>query len=281
MLSNVHFNKPSYAVTLAFFLSMTSAVTQASDKDIALVLLEKTGVATHLANASEAIHTDALPRYSQCFVEKKAAMVEGDKQQFKALIEKNFGSVVAVPRAIRAMNDALSIADQEAVLMFFESPTGVRIVAAELGSKDYDERTFNTLMDRHLKSSAWDDARVTLIESVYDSTRAARFISTLNGEILAASTLSGHCDTRIEALEKLQPHLETLRSESQFIEPLMRGYLVPLVATVFRNIPNSDLAAYSEFAESDLGVKFFEALLTSTASSLSEGVVDLRLALQK
>jgi len=281
MSTNANFNKPSRTLVLAFILSTVSAVAQASDNDIAESLLVTTGVASHLANASQEIFSDAVAKYSGCFAEKNAVMSEGDGQQLKSVIEQHFSGEVTVPRAIDAINDAMDIAEQEAVQDFFESPIGARIVAAEVATKDYDEQMFDKLMDRHLNSSAWGEPRLALIESVYDSTRSARFFSTLNGEILAASALSGHCDTSAESLDKLQPHLETLRSESQFIEPLMHDQLVRVIATIFRNIPNSDLIAYVEFAQSDLGVKFFDALLSSTASSLSEGAAGLRLSVQK
>lgn len=251
----------------------------AAETDLAAKLIDTTGVAPHLAQASGIIVNDALPKYATCFTSKNEVMSEADEAEFTTLIEEHFGAAVTLPRAVSRLNHAMSPEDLAVVDAFFENPVGKRIVAAENESKDFDEARFNKFMDAHLNSKAWDKKRLNLIEAVYDSTRAARFVSTLNGEFMVASALSAHCDTRPEALDKLQPQLDNLRSESQFIEPLMRGDLVPLVATVFRNLPNSDLEAYLEFAQSDLGEQFFDALVSATGSSLSEGTLGLRQSL--
>jgi len=251
----------------------------ANETELAAKLIDTTGVAPHLAEASTVIFNDALPEYSQCYTSKNEVMSVDDETRFKALIEEHFGTTVALPRAVSVLNDAMNPEDLTLVDTFFKSPVGRRIVEAEYGSKNFDEETFNELMNTHLNSNGWDRKRFKLIEAVYDATRAARFISTLNGELMVATTLSAHCNTAAEDLERLQPQLDSLRTESRFIEPIMRGELIPVVATVFRNLPNSDLEAYANFAESELGVRFFDALVLATGSGLSEGVLNLRQSL--
>ncbi len=254
---------------------------QANQTELAAGLIETSGVGPHLANVSAVVFDEALPNYSQCFIDSGDVMSSEDEQQLKTALNQHLGPNVTVQRAIVHLSDAMELSELETVQAFFKSPAGARIIAAETASKDFDENTFEKQLEEYFQSGHWNEERSTLISMVYDNTRAARFVSTLNGEISVASALSGHCNQTPQGFKELQPQLDSQRSDSQFIEPIMRGDLIPVIATIFKDISNRDLEMYAEFAQSNIGKKFFDALLFSTANGISDGLPGLQKSLSQ
>lgn len=273
---NTKFCGPISSLLAAVLLALPATNLQANETEIATALIELSGVGPHLADVGSIVFEEALPSYRECFSEAGGVMSPEDEQKLKSALEQNLGSTVTVQRAITELAQAMELSDLEAVQDFFNTPSGVRIVEAETASKEFDEVTFFNMQKAYFASSVWTEERTATMSDVHDSTRAVRFVSTLNGEISVAITLSGHCDATKAEFEKLQPQLDSLRSESQFVEPIMRGDMILVIAVIFKDITNDDLNNYIEFSQSDVGVRFFNALLASTEAGIAGGLSGLQ-----
>ena len=267
------------AVMAALFCAASG--TAMADDSLSADLIEKSGISEHLALVPTSIAQEAWSRLELCQSEELVALTETDEIQsdeanFTALVEKHFGLTTSRARAIEAMNGNMNVKQRFSTKKFFDSDLGQRIVAAEEASKDVSEDEFVALAEEYFESSYWTDDRESLIRVVYESTNAARFVSILNGELTVAVEVSSHCEPTLENYQALGELLKTTRTDARLIEPIMANDLIFIIATTFRELTDRDLVEYLEFARSDDGKAFYNALLESTRRAISGGLKGFR-----
>lgn len=247
-----------------------------ADQSISAELIDKAGIIEHLAMVPDSIAKEAWSKHKLCHADDAVTLSPSDEADFKALIQQHFGVEQSQARAIQAMSENLNVKQLYATKKFFDSDLGERIVAAERASKNISEAEFVSIAEDYLDSEQWNEERKKVVNLVYASTRAARFVSILNGELTVASEVSGHCKPTLESYKTLSKHLKTTRSDARLIENFMANDLILIIATVFRDIPNKDLVEYIEFARGSDGKSFFNALMESTRLAISGGLKGVR-----
>lgn len=262
-------------------LSFAGSGQALADQTLSAELIDRAGIAAHLALVPDSIVRDGWVIQERCAATDALKLSPLDKAEFSASVEQHFGLVQSQARAIDGMSKNMNVKQLYATKKFFDSDLGERIVAAESASKDISEDEFVAIADEYLDSARWTKAREQLISVVYESTRAARFVSVLNGELTVAVQVSSHCKPTVESYRALSKLLKTTRTDARFVEPIMKSDLTLIIATIFRDFSDRDLIEYVEFAQGDDGKSFYYALIEATRLSISgglEGVRDERIA---
>ena len=258
------------------FSGATDTTDTASASKIAAELLEKTGITEHLSLVSKTIGDEGYDKYATCLLTDDWKPGRAEERAFQVLIDRHFGAYPSHVRAVQSITERMSLEDLKAAQQFFDGAIGEKIVLAEKESKNFSEENFSQLADEYFNSSRWNTQRKPLIRQVYEATRAGRFVSILNGEMTVAITVSSVCDATTENYRQLSTELKSARSEARFVEPLMSGEVMSVIATIFRDISDADLQGYIDFAQSEPGKSFFNSLLESTRKGISGGLLGVR-----
>jgi len=67
-----------------------------------------------------------------------------------------------------------------------------------------------------------------------------------------------------------------MRAEVRSAELIIAHDLIYMLATIYRDISDEDLMAYADFANSDVGKRYFEGLLEATRVGIGGGVGGMR-----
>ena len=247
-----------------------------ADNSISAELIERSGIGEHLALVPDSIVHEAWPKHQSCYSGADSALFSMDEAAFNELITMYFGVEQSTARAVQAMSDFMNVKQLYGTKKFFDSDLGQRIVAAEKASKEIEEDEFVVIAEEYFDSEQWTEERELLIRVVYEATRAARFVSILNGELSVAVAVTGHCEPSLDSYKELSNSLKTTRTDARMIEPIMANDLVLIIATIFRDFSDKDMIEYAEFARSAEGKSFFNALLESTRKAIAGGLKGAR-----
>jgi len=247
-----------------------------TSQSVAAELIYLAGIPAQLSLIPESIVAEATPNFVRCGLTDDFKPGDAEIDAFAAMIDRHFGSALSRERAVNALAQTMTLDELKAAKSFYATQAGGNIIRAEFASKELSEANFVRLADAYFESIQWTDQRERLIKRVYDATRAARYVSILNGEVSVAVQVSSHCTATLASYKQLSDKLKNVRTDARFVEPLMAADINSIMATVFRDVSNEDLRAYVEFAESDVGKSFFNSLLDATRRGISGGLKSLR-----
>jgi len=264
-------------LALSFTAFAASADEAASSSEIkAAKILEMAGIPDHLAVVTTSIVNEGTPKFILCGTTDETKPGADEINEFEDLIGRHFGASVNRDRAIEKMVNDLSDEQMSEIQAWFAKPLGQKIVEAERSSKHLSVEEFEAIANEYYDSERWSAMRKRLVGTVYKATRAARFVSILNGEITIAVAVSTHCSANAEGYERLNVKLKSARSDARFAERFMSDDINSVIATVFRDLTDAELMEYVDFARTDVGQAYFNALLEATRVGIAGGLKGMR-----
>lgn len=181
---------------------------------------------------------------------------------------------------LNELKDRLNPTQRKEVVAWASSTAGQKIFKAEADSASNDEADFDTMYKAYQNSDTNSEARTERMSTMLSDTGAVYFISAINTEISALVSMASVCSTSSDDIASAEAVIKEERSGEALYRAFMRQELVVPANVIYQNVPDEDIDAYIEFANSDAGEAYFTALIKGVRAVLSERVDGLKLALE-
>ena len=222
-------------------------------------ILEDSGVLSQMSNLPATIIGESQQHWRSC---------SASDAHLESWINAAYSAEEISRLAVKEMKNALDAQGIVKVVDWLGSASGQTIIDAERASGALSEEQFESYIGKLYASPDFQTARAPRIRTLVSRTRVAEFVSVLNTELNAAVTVATACSPDQDTIKQL---LETANIERQNIgleTAFMAINLQAPTAVVYRAVEDAVIDNYLEFAASDAGQAYHEALIKVTRDTL-------------
>ena len=222
-------------------------------------ILEDSGVLSQMSNLPATIIGESEQHWQSC---------SASDAHLESWINAAFSAEEISRLAVNGLNNALDAQGIVKVVDWLDSASGQTIIDAERASGALSEEEFESYIGKLNASPDFQTERAPRIRTLLSRTRVAEFVSVLNTELNAAVSVATACSPDHDTVKQL---LETANIERQNIgleTVFMAINLQAPTAVVYRAVEDAVIDDYLEFAASDAGQAYHEALIKVTRDTL-------------
>jgi len=257
--------KRSVGVVLALTLVFAAGLAQAADKRaLASEVMRVSGLEQQLAQTTRSIN-DSLKKAEE------SGKATPEQREIGAVMLEAFGTENILAAVGKQLADQLNEGELQKVLSWYEGDPGQKLIRLENQLADPEKAKELVEFAKQAEQNPIPEARQSLYKKIDKATLTTETTvdMQLNSRVAMVKAMNKTAKsekklTDAEIKEKIESQRPKAMEFMQQINQIKFAYL-------FKDVPESDLAAYVKFAESDVGSKYFKARSKALDAAMQEG----------
>lgn len=257
--------KRSVGVFLALTLVFAAGLAQAADKRaLASEVMRVSGLEQQLAQTTRSIN-DSLKKAEE------SGKATPEQREIGAVMLEAFGTENILAAVGKQLADQLNEGELQKVLSWYEGDPGRKLIRLENQLTDPEKAKELVEFAKQAEQNPIPEARQSLYKKIDKATLTTETTvdMQLNSRVAMVKAMNKTAKsekklTDAEIKEKIESQRPKAMEFMQQINLIKFAYL-------FKDVPESDLAAYVKFAESDVGRKYFKARSKALDAAMQEG----------
>ncbi|MGB7290083.1 MAG: hypothetical protein WBC62_08335 [Candidatus Macondimonas sp.] len=257
--------KRSIRVVLALTLVFATGLAQAADKRaLASEVMRVSGLEQQLGQTTRSIK-ESLKKAEE------SGKATPEQREIGAVMLEAFGTETILTTVGKRLADQLNEGELQKVLSWYEGNPGQKLIRLENQLADPEKAKELVDFARQTEQTPIPEARKSLYKKIDKATLTTETTvdMQLNSRVAMVKAMNKTASsekklTDTEIKEKIESQRPKAMEFMQQINQIKFGYL-------FKDVSDSDLAAYLKFAESDVGSKYFKARSQALDVAMQEG----------
>lgn len=257
--------KRSIRVVLALTLVFATGLAQAADKwALASEVMRVSGLEQQLGQTTRSIK-ESLKKAEE------SGKATPEQREIGAVMLEAFGTETILTTVGKRLADQLNEGELQKVLSWYEGNPGQKLIRLENQLADPEKAKELVDFARQTEQTPIPEARKSLYKKIDKATLTTETTvdMQLNSRVAMVKAMNKTANsekklTDTEIKEKIESQRPKAMEFMQQINQIKFGYL-------FKDVSDSDLAAYLKFAESDVGSKYFKARSQALDMAMQEG----------
>lgn len=257
--------KHSVQVVLALTLVFAAGLAQAADKRaLASEVMRVSGLEQQLGQTTRSIK-ESLKKAEE------SGKATPEQREIGAVMLEAFGTETILTTVGKRLADQLNEGELQKVLSWYEGNPGQKLIRLENQLADPEKAKELVDFARQTEQTPIPEARKSLYKKIDKATLTTETTvdMQLNSRVAMVKAMNKTASsekklTDTEIKEKIESQRPKAMEFMQQINQIKFGYL-------FKDVSDSDLAAYLKFAESDVGSKYFKARSQALDVAMQEG----------
>ncbi|MGB2942143.1 MAG: hypothetical protein WBB04_01400 [Candidatus Macondimonas sp.] len=257
--------KRSIRVVLALTLVFVTGLAQAADKRaLASEVMRVSGLEQQLGQTTRSIK-DSLKKAEE------SGKATPEQREIGAVMLEAFGTETILATVGKQLADQLNEGELRKVLSWYEGDPGQKLIRLENQLADPEKAKDLVEFAKQTEQNPIPEARQSLYKKIDKATLTTETTvdMQLNSRVAMVKAMNKTAKsekklTDAEINEKIESQRPKAMEFMQQINLIKFGYL-------FKDVSDSDVAAYVKFAESDVGRKYFKARSEALDAAMQEG----------
>lgn len=257
--------KRSIRVFLALTLVFVTGLAQAADKRaLASEVMRVSGLEQQLGQTTRSIK-DSLKKAEE------SGKATPEQREIGAVMLEAFGTETILATVGKQLADQLNEGELRKVLSWYEGDPGQKLIRLENQLADPEKAKDLVEFAKQTEQNPIPEARQSLYKKIDKATLTTETTvdMQLNSRVAMVKAMNKTAKsekklTDAEINEKIESQRPKAMEFMQQINLIKFGYL-------FKDVSDSDVAAYVKFAESDVGRKYFKARSEALDAAMQEG----------
>jgi len=257
--------KRSIGVVLALTLVFATGLAQAADKRaLASEVMRVSGLEQQLGQTTRSIK-DSLKKAEE------SGKATPEQREIGAVMLEAFGTETILATVGKQLADQLNEGELRKVLSWYEGDPGQKLIRLENQLADPEKAKDLVEFAKQTEQNPIPEARQSLYKKIDKATLTTETTvdMQLNSRVAMVKAMNKTAKsekklTDAEINEKIESQRPKAMEFMQQINLIKFGYL-------FKDVSDSDVAAYVKFAESDVGRKYFKARSEALDAAMQEG----------
>lgn len=257
--------KRSIRVVLALTLVFATGLAQAADKRaLASEVMRVSGLEQQLGQTTRSIK-DSLKKAEE------SGKATPEQREIGAVMLEAFGTETILATVGKQLADQLNEGELRKVLSWYEGDPGQKLIRLENQLADPEKAKDLVEFAKQTEQNPIPEARQSLYKKIDKATLTTETTvdMQLNSRVAMVKAMNKTAKsekklTDAEINEKIESQRPKAMEFMQQINLIKFGYL-------FKDVSDSDVAAYVKFAESDVGRKYFKARSEALDAAMQEG----------
>ncbi len=257
--------KRSIRVVLALTLVFATGLAQAADKRaLASEVMRVSGLEQQLGQTTRSIK-DSLKKAEE------SGKATPEQREIGAVMLEAFGTETILATVGKQLADQLNEGELRKVLSWYEGDPGQKLIRLENQLADPEKAKDLVEFAKQAEQNPIPEARQSLYKKIDKATLTTETTvdMQLNSRVAMVKAMNKTAKsekklTDAEINEKIESQRPKAMEFMQQINLIKFGYL-------FKDVSDSDVAAYVKFAESDVGRKYFKARSKALDAAMQEG----------
>lgn len=257
--------KRSIRVVLTLTLVFATGLAQAADKRaLASEVMRVSGLEQQLGQTTRSIK-ESLKKAEE------SGKATPEQREIGAVMLEAFGTETILTTVGKRLADQLNEGELQKVLSWYEGNPGQKLIRLENQLADPEKAKDLVEFAKQTEQTPIPEARKSLYKKIDKATLTTETTvdMQLNSRVAMVKAMNKTANsekklTDTEIKEKIESQRPKAMEFMQQINQIKFGYL-------FKDVSDSDLAAYLKFAESDVGSKYFQARSQALDAAMQEG----------